>query len=66
MKFEEIRTRERERFDVLNTFCDSVYVVWELNWKKDPERVIQILKEIKNAHDEATLFPREKLLGWQP
>jgi hypothetical protein len=64
--FEEVRARERERFNVLNTFCDSVYVIWENNWKKEPKKIIQVLKEIKNAHDEGTLFPREKLLGWQP
>jgi len=66
MTFEEVREREHNRFQKLKTFCKNVYVIWEKDWKNNPEKVTQILLEIKNANDQGTFISREKLLGWQP
>lgn len=62
----EIRLSEVKRYESLKQFCDTVYIVWENNWKKNKLEVIELLKEIKNAYDENTFISKEKLLGWQP
>lgn len=64
--YTDIRHSELKRYESLKQFCDKIYIIWENNWKKNREEVIDMLRGIKNAHDENTFISKEKLLGWQP
>jgi len=63
--FKELRKDEIQRYEVLKQYS-NVYIVWEYDWKYNKSGVLQMLKEIKHAHDTKTFVSREKLLGWQP
>ena len=49
----------------MQMFGVTVYIVLESDWKKQPNNVLNTLKEIKNAYDTKTFISREQLLGWQ-
>lgn len=66
LTFVEIREREEHRFAVLRQHAKHVYVVWEKDWKVQPNVVLVMLKEIRDAYDKNTFVSPEKLLGWQP